>query len=562
MERQTATALIEANLKAVYAFALKRCRTPEDAEDLSQEIALRAFKGLLAREDIRDPVSFLWTIAHNTLCNYYRKGTHSTVGIPLDEVAEWIPDPDSIEDPNHPDNEVLQKLRREVAYLSDTRRKIVIAYYFENRKQADIAAWLGVPLGTVKWHLFEAKRDLRKGMEQSHMRTNTHLTFHPIRFGAVGINGSNGTDSTAHIFRSTLTQNIAYCVRRDPMTIREIADVLGVSPVYIEGEVQFLENYGLLRRDSVTPRGEASYMADFLMTDPSAELLTMQDNMYKRAADLVAVDLCDRLLASGLLEHPALTGGGNDRNFLLWSLIPFILAQSGEALMDHSISFEEVATRRPGGGHNIFHATVENEHLKLPDDLISMNGWCGPMWNSTAPNALIHWQIDHEWSDRDSGEDRLMTASRDASRALSLYGRVSEHAPEETDPLSREEYAWLSEHGYLAPGAVALHERPLPWQVVILADRDIKHRLLALGDAVKEAHAAELNALKAPYAEASLAAVPPHMRRTQAFELQFVFHSDGWFLLHAIHALLRAGRLTPPQDDQRKSVSIMIFPEG
>lgn len=33
------------------------------------------------------------------------------------------------------------------------RRRIVIAYYFENRKQADISRELGIPFGTVKWQV-------------------------------------------------------------------------------------------------------------------------------------------------------------------------------------------------------------------------------------------------------------------------------------------------------------------------------------------------------------------------------------------------------------------------
>ncbi len=557
MNRQAAAALIEEHIRAIYGFALKRCHTPEDAEDLSQEIVLRAYRALLLRDNIREPVKFLWTVAHNTLTNYYRQGAKNTVGVPLDEVADVLPDPDSWEPDNRPDAETLRRLRSEVAHLSETRRRIVIAYYFENRKQADIAASLGVPLGTVKWHLFEAKRDLRKGME--HMRQNTDLTFNPITFTTIGINGSSGTGSAEHIFRSTLTQNIAYCVRREAMTVNEIADTLGVSPVYVEGEVKFLEEYGLLRREAVTPRGEAAYIADFLITEPTAELLTMQDCMYKKAAALVATDLCERLIVSGILDDPTILCGQNDRNFLLWSLVPFILAQSGEHLRDNRISFDEVATIRPDGGHNIFHADVVDEHMKLPQDYVYLGNWCGPAWIDNS--RLVHWQIDHDWSDRDRGEDRLQSIVRDSQRMLSLYERTADPTANPTTHLSRDEYAWLSEQGYLAPGIESSPSGKTPWQVVILANQDIRQRLLRIGNAVKEAHAAELEALKAPYVAASLAAVPPHMRQVKAFELQHVFHSDGWFLLHCIKALLASGYLIPPTEAQRKTVTMVICPE-
>ena len=121
-------------------------------------------------------------------------------------------------------------------------RRKTIAYYFENRKQADIARELDIPLGTVKWHLFEAKKELKRGMDT--MRKASELKFNPIKFHSYSVNGSVGKKSPDEFFRSTLAQNICYCVRNTAKTINEIADDLGVSPVYVETEVEFL---GLLK---------------------------------------------------------------------------------------------------------------------------------------------------------------------------------------------------------------------------------------------------------------------------------------------------------------------------
>ena len=67
----------------------------EDAEDLSQEIITRAFRALLVKEDIVDMGKFIWTVAHNTLSNYYRDTAKRMVGVPLEEVAEQLADPNS-----------------------------------------------------------------------------------------------------------------------------------------------------------------------------------------------------------------------------------------------------------------------------------------------------------------------------------------------------------------------------------------------------------------------------------------------------------------------------------
>lgn len=51
-------------LKPVFGFALKTCRSIEDAEDLSQEIMAKVYVALIKRDDIADVSKFIWTIAH------------------------------------------------------------------------------------------------------------------------------------------------------------------------------------------------------------------------------------------------------------------------------------------------------------------------------------------------------------------------------------------------------------------------------------------------------------------------------------------------------------------
>ena len=551
MNRQDVEKTITEYLKPVFGFALKRCRSIHDAEDLSQEIAARAFRALLVRDDVADLGKFIWTVAHNTLSNYYRDTAKSMAGISVDEAAELLADPHA--GPEADDHtEAIHRLRTEIAYLSRLQRRIVIAYYFENRKQADIAAELGIPAGTVKWHLFEAKKELKRGMDT--MRKAGDLKFNPITFRSCGINGSAGTKSPEEFFRSALAQNICYCVRNTAKTINEMADDLGVSPVYVETEVDFLEEYGFLRAQ------KDRYIVNFIISEPTAELLTMQNDLYRQAAELFANDLYDELTASGLLDHPAILCGQTDRpisltdspqadpNFILWALIPYITAQSGEKLRDRRISFEEVATLRPDGAHNIYHATVMADEPVLPEDYVDMNNWCGPMWNGHGRHIL--WQIDSEWSDR--GGHQGFQYQEDAKRVLSLYQKELE------ERLSKDEYAWLAERGFIKTNGDYDGRFKSAWQIVVLAGSDIRDQLLAIGERIKAKHQAAFDALKAPYAKAVLESVPAHLRKVKEYELQFVFHADGWFLLHCITTLLKNGKLKEPTEGQRRSLTTLI----
>ena len=154
MNRQDVEKIITEYLKPIFGFALKRCKNAEDAEDLSQEIVLKAYRALLIKDDIGDVGKFIWTIAHNALSNYYRDTSKAVIGVPIDDVTEIAVAPDTFPYEDD-DTDSIIRLQSEIAYLSKLQRKIVIAYYFENRKQSDIAKELNIPLGTVKWHLFE-----------------------------------------------------------------------------------------------------------------------------------------------------------------------------------------------------------------------------------------------------------------------------------------------------------------------------------------------------------------------------------------------------------------------
>ena len=553
MQQENAEKIITGYLKPIYGFALKRCSNIQDAEDLSQDIVLKAFKALIARDSIESPDKFIWTVAHNALANYYRDRSRSSIGVPVDELADILPsDEDIVSDLIN--RETVSRLHSEIAYLSKLQRKIVVAYYFENKTQNTIASELGLPLGTVKWHLFEAKKDLKKGMDT--MRTASELKFNPIKFHSVGMCGNCGTTPPENFFRSALSQNIAYCVRHRPMTVNEIADALGVSPVYVEGEAEYLEEYGFLVKQ------KDKYLINFIISECSSDFLMLQDEMYKKAADIFANELYDELISSGSVDSPDILCGQTDgsitlreskradRNFIMWSLIPYIAAQSGEEMMDAGISFDEAATIRPDGGHNICHASVISDNICLPDDYVYMKNWCGPCWHATEKHTL--WQIDSEWSDKRVGVNNTYAA--ECGRVLSLYEREFE------DVLSKDEYVWLAQRGFVKTNGDYDGYFKSAWQVVTFSGREIVDRLLEIGGRIKKRHKAEFEAIKAPYVKAALEAVPEHLRRVREYELQFTFYSDGWFLCHCISTLLKNGKLSLPTAEQKKSLSTLIIP--
>lgn len=551
MNRTDAEKIITEYLNPIFGFALKRCRNVHDAEDLSQEIAAKAFRAFLVKADIDDADKYIWTVAHNTLSNYYRDTAKAANAVPIDEIPEQLSVSENSADSSEADAAV-SRLQAEIAYLSKLQRRIVVAYYFENRKQADIARELGIPLGTVKWHLFEAKKELKRGVTMT--RNYGELKFNPIRLTRICCNGSTGTKgSNANFFRSALSQNIAYTVRNSYQSINEIADALGVSPVYVESEAEFLYEYGFLLK-----KGD-KYISNIIIDEADEEIIRLHDAMYSQATALFADELFEALTESGLLKDDRIWGGKygkatmtsdppKDENFLLWSLIPYIAANSGQHLYKETISFEEAATLRPDGGHNICSADVLNPNAPKPQYDNSMGKFCGCCRNRYEDLTL--WQCDSEWSKKRIFEDYPAVSTQD----LMLLKRWLDDTE-----LSAAEYVRLAERGYIYVLNENGNTKIIP-HCVILENEEIKAALLAVGSQIKEKHWDAFCRLRDTFIGAILSKTPPHLHKARLFGLQHTFFSDPWFILYVLKYLTENGKLRLPTAEQKKMLmSVLVI---
>lgn len=542
MNRADAEKTVQKMMEPVLRFALKRCRCAQDAEDLAQEILCRAYAAL-CRGGIEDGEKFVWTVAHNALVNYYRGEERRWAGIGAEDAAQLAarggaPDEAVI------GRETAARLAENIARLSALRRRIVVGYYYDNKPLRQIAAECAVPVGTVKWHLFEAKRELKGGMQK--MQEQNRLKFDPVRFSLAGFSGSAGTmGGTGNFFRSALAQNIAFCTYRKAKTAAEIAQELGVSLVYVESEAEFLEKYGYLLQT------KGKYLANIVIDEADGRgerIDRLMDAMYTQAARAFAGELCDRLLASGLLESGGIEcAQREDKNFLLWALLPYIAANSGE--VKEEISFEEAAVRRIDGSHDIAYAVVEGSRPRPLRYFRSMQQWCGPSMVCHAGRMLwkcVFGEVCGERANADFSED-FPTAGD-----LKLLARI-----ERGERLSADEYALLAQRG------IVRMERGEPKLLIVrIKDAATNASLLSLGTKLKEECAGAWAGAKGEYVRAVLADTPKHLRRARAFMLQYLFGADGWFLIYVLKDLLESGRLQPPAEEQKKSLMTVVAPVG
>ena len=152
-------ALVRRHLRAAYAVALARTGNPHDAEDVCQDAFIAALERL---SSLRDPDRFaawLLEIVRNRSLNVIRSRRVRSEE-PIDEATGGGGGPD-------PGREAERSALREdlldaLARLDDTRREVALLHDVEGWRHAEIAERLGMPEGTVRYHLHEARRTLRE----------------------------------------------------------------------------------------------------------------------------------------------------------------------------------------------------------------------------------------------------------------------------------------------------------------------------------------------------------------------------------------------------------------
>jgi RNA polymerase sigma-70 factor (ECF subfamily) len=123
------------------------------AEELVQETFLRVWRTAARYDPGRgSPATFVFTIARRLAIDLWRRPSSRPAG------AETPPPPsDDQVDGLLARLEVREALRS----LSDAHRQVLELSYLEHLKQAEIAARLGIPIGTVKTRSHHALRQLK-----------------------------------------------------------------------------------------------------------------------------------------------------------------------------------------------------------------------------------------------------------------------------------------------------------------------------------------------------------------------------------------------------------------
>ncbi len=147
----------------IMAVCHARVRSPEVAEDLTQETLLRAFSVLATIREHHKFGAWICGIARCTCLDWLKAKERSQISFSDLGDVQHVVDADG---PERGRADALERLVAEVESLPDAYREVVMLYYYCDNTYRDLADMLGVSAATVNARLTKARAMLRRRLAE------------------------------------------------------------------------------------------------------------------------------------------------------------------------------------------------------------------------------------------------------------------------------------------------------------------------------------------------------------------------------------------------------------
>lgn len=394
MEKQKADEILTEYLPKIYGFAFDKAFSYEEAEEICADIVKELYDSLLKSKEIYNLDGYIWRISEYVYSKYVSSVKRHR-GVSLDDLNLSFED---VYDFGENEEEFL-RLRREIAFLTKTRREIVYKYYYENRSIAAISKQQGIPIGTVKWHLNKARHELRKGFVME--RKIGKLGMKPIKATGFRHSGDPGTNGGPEFYLGdSLNLNIVYSVYHTPRTTEEIAEELGVTPVFIEDKIDLLESNGFLVRKP------GNKFTTYVRFDPETYSLELEERRQKKqleAAQMLAKEYAQAVIKAISDVGDMYIPSGN-RELLDAAAIFYGVANKCRLELKKDLSPYQIKTT--AGGNFTAYVNIESEQSDkdyVPTLQLPSLWTCGDMCRWSGKYPVCSWSIDSRDSSREGG---------------------------------------------------------------------------------------------------------------------------------------------------------------
>lgn len=162
-ERAAERALYEQHVDRIYRLALRMTGNAELAEDLTQDVFMRAFDRLYQYRGDAGLGTWLHRVAISVILNAITKRKNATAReVPLDPSAAAASRSGAIE------LDTRDRVRAAVAELPEELRVVVLLYDVEGYQHNEIAGMMGITAGACRMRLLRAHQLLRSMLPLEH----------------------------------------------------------------------------------------------------------------------------------------------------------------------------------------------------------------------------------------------------------------------------------------------------------------------------------------------------------------------------------------------------------
>jgi RNA polymerase sigma-70 factor (ECF subfamily) len=148
---------IEAEIPRLRRYARALTRDVVTADDLVQDCLARALGKLHLWQDGSDLRAWLFTILHNQYVNHVRRAVREGSAVGFNESEPLLS-----RAPQQGKRLELRDLERALAKLPEEQRSVVLLVGLEGMRYEEVAAVLGVPVGTIRSRLSRGREALRR----------------------------------------------------------------------------------------------------------------------------------------------------------------------------------------------------------------------------------------------------------------------------------------------------------------------------------------------------------------------------------------------------------------
>jgi len=202
-------------------------------QDTLMALIVKLHKG----ENVEHPKGFLSAVLKNKYNGWLREKYKKDVVEYCDNVRK--DSCNSIEDREKEElqSEEYSAVRREIGRLINIYREVTVRHYVHGQTVDQIAMELKIPHGTVLSRLSAARNQIKDGLEN--MEKYAQISYEPKKV-SLCIYGNEGLkEEPLSLMRSDIESNILILAYENPVSVRGIADTMGMPSAYIE---QIIEN--------------------------------------------------------------------------------------------------------------------------------------------------------------------------------------------------------------------------------------------------------------------------------------------------------------------------------